>query len=226
MSLTIKNTPFYRYTYNTKFSFQLLESYINSVEEQIKTSKEKYNQNKETIIIEDDPEMGSAQIIEVHNGIDSQTFDLSEIFLEHFPNIQRRSALLTLYSFLEHELTQLCILFKKTENFNLELKDINGKGIISKTIIYLEKVACLKIKDWTKIHDIRKIRNLIVHNDGRLIDNDGKQLKEMRIVRATKLLSGETELIIEEGYLPYVLQTFKTQFEIIDKEIKLKYPDK
>lgn len=226
MSLTIKNTPFYRYKYDTQFSFQLLESYINNVEEQIKTSKENYHLKKETIIIENDPEMNHAQIIDIHNGLDSDTWDLDEIFGEHFPNIQRKSALLALYSFLEDELIQLCTLFKKTENFSLSLKDINGKGIIAKAIIYLEKVACLQIQSWKKIHDIRKIRNLIVHNDGRLIDNEGKQLKEMKIVNATELLSGETQLMIGEGYLPYVLHTFKTQFEIIDKEIKRKYPDK
>jgi hypothetical protein len=226
MSLSIKHTPFYRYTYNTQFSFHLLESYIHNIEEQIKSSKENYKEKKETIVIEEYPEMGFAQVIDIHNGLDSQTFNLDEIFLDHFPNIQRKSALLTIYSFFEYELILLCNLFTKTENFSLKLDDINGKGIISKAILYLEKVAGIKIKSWQKIHEIRIIRNLVVHGEGRLLDSEGKKVKEVKIIKTSKLLSCDTELKIEEGYLQYILKTFQEQFELIDKEIKLKYPDK
>lgn len=225
MSLTIKNTPFYWYTYKTQFSLQLLESYINTVEKQIQISIENYKDKKETIIIEEDPVMNTAYYVDTHNGLDSQTWDLDEIFLEHFPNIQRKSALLTLYSFLENELTQLCLLFKETNKFTVELNDLHGKGI-SKTIIYLKKVIGLQIDDWKKIHDIRQIRNLVAHNDGRLLDSDGKPRNEINIVNRTELLNGQTDLKIEDGYLQNVLKTFKTQFEILDKEIKARYPDK
>lgn len=217
MGLTIKNTPYYWYTDRTQFSFQLLETYVNSVEAQIQFSKTDYEDKKETIFIEEDPERNIAQRIDLHNGLDSQTWDLNEIFLEHFPNIQRKSALLTLYSFLENELYQLCFLFQDTNKFSIDLKDLNGKGI-SKTIIYLKKVVGLQIDSWEKIHEIRQIRNLIAHNDSRLVDSEGNPRSEINIVNKTNLLNGQTELKIENGYLQNVLATFRTQFEILDKK--------
>lgn len=54
---------------------------------------------------------------------------IEDLFKEHFPNLNRRSALITLFGFLEHELGKLCVKLKVNLNLAIDLKDIQGKGI-------------------------------------------------------------------------------------------------
>ena len=61
----------------------------------------------------------------------------------HFPNLQRQSALVTLFSFVEYELDGLCELFQKELGSRVELSDLKGSGI-DRAILYLERVAGLR----------------------------------------------------------------------------------
>ena len=220
-----KKTPSNWYQYEMIFSIELLNSYVLNIENQVKISIEEYQNKKETIIIDDTPEaMGSHRIFDLHNGLDSETWDLDGIFLEYFPTLQRRSAFLSLYGFLEHELDKLCILFKETGNYLIELKDLKDLGI-ERSITFLSKVANLPIDKgndkWEKIKSIQKIRNLIVHNDGKLIDINGNpRVKELEIVKKNEFLEGNTEIQIKDGFLAYVLGRFDDLFKYIDNLIK------
>ncbi len=54
---------------------------------------------------------------------------------------------------------------------------------------------------WKKLNSMYKIRNLIIHNDGQLIDFDGKPRNvELDIVKQNEYLSGDIEIMISEGY--------------------------
>jgi hypothetical protein len=69
---------------------------------------------------------------------------LEGIFKEYFPTLQRRSAFLSLYGFLEHELDKLCMLYSKTENDKIDFRELKNSGI-ERSIKYLEIVAMLPI---------------------------------------------------------------------------------
>lgn len=222
--MIIRKEPKNWYNYEIQFEVELLNSYIQNIEKQVKISIDNFHKEKETIILEEYPEENYARIISVHDGLNDETWHLPTIFLEYFPNLQRKSAFVSLYGFLENELDKLCVLFKSTENFKIDLKDINGSGI-ERATKYLEKVAevCTKkhLIEWAKIRRIQKIRNLIVHNGGKLVDIEGKiREQELKIINDEVLLDGEDEVFIKEGFLDYVLTTFDLYFKQIDDSIQ------
>lgn len=141
--------------------------------------------------------------------------------------MQRKSALISLYSFLEFELDNLCALLKKQEGYKIDFKDIKGKGI-ERSILYLKKVANLQLDKgdsiWLEVINIQKIRNLIVHNNSKLKLLDGKQKEdESQYIKGNIFLSGESEIIINKGFLTHVLKSFNELFKKIDSLIQKKY---
>ncbi|OGU10488.1 MAG: hypothetical protein A2X61_08650 [Ignavibacteria bacterium GWB2_35_12] len=224
---TPKRIPANWYQYNVKFSIELLEVFINNIENQIKTSIHEYNDKKETLFLDEQPEINYARIVDVHQGLDSETWDLNGIFKEYFPTLQRRSAFLSLFGFLEHELDNLCMLYKKTNNYKIDPRDLKDLGI-ERSIKYLDIVVSLPFdksnNKWVNVKSIQKIRNLIVHNEGKLIDIEGNlRNNEQQIVLQNEFLSGDNVIIMEEGYLNFVLKTFDLLFKYIDELIQNQY---
>jgi len=217
---TPRKVPSNWYRFDLKFSIELLEVFVKNSESKIDLSIQEYSKKKETLVLDEMPETNTARIVDVHKGLDSESWDLDGIFNEYFPTLQRRSAFLSLYGFLEHELDMLCMLYKKSQNQNVDFRDLKDLGI-DRSVKYLMIVAGLPIKKgdnkWGNVKSIQKIRNLIVHNDGKLIDLDNLPRKtEQRIVSDNDFLSGENEIIMQKGYLLYVLETFDSFFKYVD----------
>ena len=218
-----KQVPLNWYKYDVRFSVELLEAYIRGVEQQVLIAIEEYRSQKEVIISEEIPEEGSTRIVEAHRGLDSETWNLGGIFEDYFPNLQRRGALITLYSFLEHEINGLCELFMRVDGITVSPTDMRGTGVDC-AVLFLVKVVGLQIDKsttgWQEIRNIQKIRNLIVHNDGKLRDRSGKEKLELaKYVADSPCLSGDDEIRILPGYLSHVLEAFDRQFQEIDRLI-------
>lgn len=207
------------YSYDASLSIQLLWKYIEGIEQQIEDGKKRFKQELE-IRIEDRGGLEEGRAKREYRGLDDETWDLDNVFERYFPNLQRRSALITLYSFLEHELNQLCHLFSNVENLRIGLDDISGKGIL-RAFLFLEKVIGLQINRqsglWIDIKNIQLLRNRIVHQDGRLLD--GKDPLR-HYINSSSGLSGDTEVNILNGFLDHVLTTFDHQFQELDQFIK------
>lgn len=221
---TPRKVPINWYRFDIKFAIELLEAFVKNVENQVKSGIQNFVDKKETFILEEHPEEKSAKIVDVHEGLNSEMWDLNSIFKEHFPNLQRRSAFISLYGFLEHELDKLCTLFKETEHYKIDLKDFNDSGIV-RSIKYLNKVANLPIdkddKRLQTVKSLQKIRNVIVHNDGELTGIDGKiRPNEFAYVQQNEFLSGDKEIILNEGFLFYVLDSFHDLFKYLDELIQ------
>ncbi len=215
-----RKVPLNWYRFDLKFSIELLEVFVKNAEFQIDLSMQEYSCKKETLVLDEIPEMNTARIVDVHQGLDSESWDLDGIFKEYFPTLQRRSAFLSLYGFLEHELDKLCMLYKKSQNQNVDFRDLKDLGI-ERSVKYLMIVAGLPIEKgcnkWGSVKSIQKIRNLIVHNDGKLIDLDNLSRKvEQRIVSDNDFLTGENVIYMQKGYLLYVLKTFDSFFKYVD----------
>jgi hypothetical protein len=224
---TLKNAMLNWYKFDILFSIELLDIFINNVESQIKTSIQNFIDQKETLILNEQPEIFSARIVDVYDGLDSESWDLERVFKEHFPNLQRKSALISLYSFLEFELYNLCVLFKTKEDYKIDLKDIKGRGI-EKSVLYLKKAADVHLdisdNNWNELINIQKIRNLIVHNNSNLTSLDGKLKEdELKYINRNEFLTGESEIIIDYGFLTHVLTSFNNLFKQIDNLIQKKY---
>ena len=223
MLYTPKKVPLNWYRYDSRFSLELLKEYIGDVEQQVNATIESFRKEKETRVLEDVSAEGFSRAVEMYRGLDDETWDLKEIFEELFPNLQRRGALITLYSFLENKLDELCELFIQVEKIKISLNDLRGAGV-DRSVLFLTRIMGLQIDQsttvWQEIKNIQKVRNLIVHNDAKLIDRSGNQIADVtKYVTTSPYLSGNDEIEILDGYLPHILETFDLQFQDIDKLI-------
>lgn len=212
------------FRYDISFSVELIESFLHGVEKQATESLDAYAKHKETYIEEVAPEEGIERVYKIHQGLDSETWDLESIFGEYFPNLQRRSALLTIWGYFEHELDKLCQLYQSEKTYNLALADLKGKGI-DRAVNYLQKVAGLNThresEEWNHLKNIQKIRNIIVHQDGKLLDQKGCPIKDaVAYVNQMDCLAGDSEVMIKAGFLKHVVNMFKKYFMLIGESIK------
>ena len=84
------------YQYDARFSSDLMISFVVGIVKQAAESIASYISAKQS---------------DRHRGLDESSWDLKEIFEEYFPSLQRRSAFLTVWGFLEHQLDQLCLFY-------------------------------------------------------------------------------------------------------------------
>ena len=207
-------------------SAELIDRFIDAVESQALESIERYRKGKQCRLVEfDDADQTFAERIEEYRGLGSDTWDLQSLFEEYFPSLQRRSAFLTVWGYFEHELDKLCSLYKAEKNFRLDLSDMNGHGI-DRSTRYLEKVAGINVQydsqEWKEIKKIRELRNKITHQDGRLLNKQGRPAVELiSYVEKSALLKKDGDgVILKEGFLKYVVDVFSAYFGLIAESIK------
>lgn len=190
------------------FFLRTLQRYIDSFEELLQQNKEEH---------ENALKAGQLSWEE-----DSYHSDELWKFDEVFPKILRNSFLVTCHSYLEHKLNDYCRYLRKDHALLLDVNDLKGSGI-ERASKYLKLVAKLDFPDtnhsWNEIMYLNKIRNFIVHNEGRL--NDSKKAKAVRdyISRHSDLLSlDEREtIILTGGYCKYIIDILMAFFNTFNK---------
>jgi hypothetical protein len=146
------------------------------------------------------------------------------VFEQHFPNVQRQSALVTLLGFLEYQLGDLCSLYSTERELRIAPTDLRGSGV-KRAVDYLIKVVGLELSsdsDVSKeVASIQRMRNVIVHNAGSFFDKRGVPLHhESRYVESRKDLSHENgKILIAHGYLRHVVETFDAYLQAIDHAV-------
>ncbi len=199
------------YRYDVSFSIELITSFVQGIEKQAAESVAAFRASKHS---------------DGHQGLDEDSWDLKEIFEAYFPSLQRSSAFLTVWGFLEHELDKLCLQYQSEKGFGLTLSDLSDKRI-DRSTSYLEKVAGLEglksSKEWDEIKTVQRIRNVVAHDNGRLRDHQGKS-KSGIVGDMKKLgfLSGEDEIIFAEGFLSKVTGACNNYFKVIAAAVDAK----
>lgn len=213
------------------FELPVLRAYVKAVEEQIKNSA---NWRKKAEVVEtiEIPDEGIYHETSVVDGLDDTTYSFETVFDEYFPQLQRQSALIVLYSFLEREtghLTELCQKVFKAGGGPTQ----SGQGsTIARYRRYLETEIGLAISEadpaWLAIDDgIRVVRNQIVHNNAKAPDpgtDDSKKLEAYLAEHKTSdLIAMDREsIVLKPGYLNYVLSSFDAFFTTLNNAIKAK----
>jgi hypothetical protein len=213
------------YETDVSTALELMDSFVNGVEEQAAESAQKFETHKETDVEEYDD---SSVLVERYRGLDNQTFtSLKSIFEEYFPSLQRRSAFLTVWAMFENELSKLCERYRNERCSRLAFSDLQGKGIEQSTK-YLERVAGLDLhksrsQEWARIKKMNSLRNVIVHQDGSLRNGSSDQVKSaLTYIKETDTLSIlDNEIEIKEGFLAHVLETVRIFFRQIGEAIKI-----
>jgi hypothetical protein len=209
------------------FSLPLISSFVQLVEDQVKTATQKFRSDKFIEIVEDDNGdygMEGHPVISF-GGLDSDAYDIDTLWEEYFPNLLRRSALITVYGYFEHELVRLCYLYRNEKHFRLSLTDLKDDGILGATN-YLWKVANLNVyKDttlWRSMNQIRIVRNRVVHHDGRIADSDGQIRPELSeaIKQLEYIQRDKNEVFLEEGFVSRTVDIFSQYFKLIDDSIQ------
>ena len=214
-----KNVVLNWYQYDISPSIELITSFVEGIEAQVDESIAKFENEKESFFLEEYPEANLARFVEVHQGLDGEAWDLRGIFVDDLPNYQRRSVLVFLSSFFEHKLDELCLLYQSEHSYKLLPSDLSGKGITRSTN-YLRKVVEIEVyKDseiWEHIQNIQKLRNIIVHQAGKLtgLINDVK-----KYIEQIASLDGKNEVIIKSGFLGFVISKFGAYFKLLGDSI-------
>lgn len=221
------NAPWYWYDFYAKPELQLLTSYIKAIESQIAAGIAHYEGNRKSELVVLSEEEGIAEEIEHYAGLESMSWNLDDVFKGYFPNLQRKSAFITLYAFLEHEVEQLSYRLRLESKLTVEPGDLAGQGVF-RSLSYMEKVIVLNIDKsmaWNKVKGLNKLRNLIVHNDGKLAALENERLSDIKVL---KQLRPHVEFLddgisIKPTFLPHTLKLFDELFQYLDEAIGIKY---
>jgi hypothetical protein len=125
------------------------------------------------------------------------------------------SFFVTVYFYLESELTRHCYDLEKRNKEKLELSDIVGTGV-QRAMTYLIKVHHIELSlgnspEWEKIQNFSILRNCIVHNQGRLDEGFGQREKLIKFIQkpSSRLQLEETRCILNKEFCLDALNTVK-----------------
>lgn len=129
------------------------------------------------------------------------------LFLKNF----RYSVVVTIYSFLETTLNDLCYHLCRSKKLLLALDEIKGDGI-ERARLYLQKVCLINFPDnsheWQEIQKFNLIRNCIVHTEGNVEEIKSPD-KLKRVIRSTKGVCLDPQIQrfvhIEKAYIPSII---------------------
>ncbi len=77
---------------------------------------------------------------------------------------------------------------------------------------------------WKELVQIQKIRNVCAHQDGSILDKNGKEIEAIKSdINSSKYLStmsNGAEVFLEEGYLFYVHEVFTKYLQLVGNSIE------
>ncbi len=110
---------------------------------------------------------------DIHEHYEDQYYQ----YTEFYPAIFNNSTLLSLYSFFELNLKELCHTMETYQGLRIKLKDLSGQNYVEKSRRYLELVVGIDLSDlqstWEKITFYQRIRNKIAHNNSSIVEKKG-----------------------------------------------------
>lgn len=209
-------TPIHDFSFN----ISLLRGFIYQTEAAISENIDKYESDgPDTFVIDEHPEDNIYITLNHYMGLDDQSFDLDKTFKIHYPSIMRRSAFLTIFGLLEHEMENFCNSYSKDKKTNIKLSDLKGSGF-ERIDLFLKRIIGLtQSTNYSELKKIIKLRNSCAHNDARFVTNDGQPIKEIDVLlqKYPALLEKDGEQVLFKGN---VLMTFFNVFEEYIKEIE------
>lgn len=143
-----------------------------------------------------------------------------------FPTILWKSLFLSTYFLLENSLDQICKNLKKSNSYNLTLKDINGNGIF-RSSLYLKKVCNIKkpfeSQTWTEVNDFNKIRNIFVHSDGIISKSATETIKVCKKYHQIQLIEYDEDnfsIQIDSEFCKYSLRKIEKLIYEVHNEMQ------
>jgi hypothetical protein len=128
-----------------------------------------------------------------------------------FPKIQRYSLFTSLLGMIEHHLRGFCHSAKEICEVELSAADLRGHGI-AQSLDYLTKVCHFRISrnnksNYNHLKMFQKMRNAIVHADGRLTGRDLTTIRQYRKRNPHFEVTERNEILLSSGFLYTVILT-------------------
>jgi hypothetical protein len=139
-----------------------------------------------------------------------------------YPSIHRESIVLTIFSFLENELNNLCNILTQSVDSSVKLKDLKGQGV-ERSLLFLRKIAGFDFSSMSAeidyIRSVNQLRNHIVHNGG-VLPEDPKHRVNLFIASHQNLTGTPgNSLHVYEGFVPEFLQVLLDFFEKLQVQV-------
>lgn len=196
------------YRWETEFAFDNLADYLNIIEGQFASFRElernKISRNPPTGLSEEQLADWQAEI---------QLFE--EQYDRDFPSNIRYSFLILLYIVFETRLKAICDEISKRKGLDLREKEHRDTAL-ERADTFFQKIAKLPKPEptlWKWLDDFQKVRNCIVHANGKLeLSKDVARLKAL-CNAAMGLSSCADLLVIERCYCEKTLEVTKSYFK-------------
>jgi len=141
-----------------------------------------------------------------------QYWELSKVY----PNIQRKSELMSIYTILENTIMRICLVYQSSIDNPVKMKDLEAHGIIDQGKRYLEKVVRLdfpsKHDSWKEIDKIQQIRNSFVHAAGHVKTGNKDLIKYIKQSPFLEL-KNNNQVEISNGFSEHCLDVFANFFD-------------
>lgn len=134
--------------------------------------------------------------------------------VDEFANILRKSFFLNLYGFFESQLEQLCHSLENYDNMPQWPTDSKLGSILDLAKPFLKEIGFpLGYRVWQEITHYRRLRNCIVHSEGR-IDRfrDETTLRRYIIDRTGSLTFNGNEIVLKKEFCEEALCTVRDDF--------------
>lgn len=150
------------------------------------------------------------------------------LYKETFPRILLNSFYVTAYTLLESEIYSVARRVGKKQTQVFDVSEIRGKDYLQSACYYIEKLTAVDAKtfsSWSELTEGRRLRNIIIHSNGKLIENKDIELAEKHKVcseSSIELPSGRSikELSITYDYCKDFLDTLRAFFAELYKRMK------
>ena len=147
---------------------------------------------------------------EYYENAHDEYWELSKVY----PNIQRKSELICIYTILENTINRICLGYESFIENPVKMKDLEANGIIDKGKCYLEKVVLLDFptnhESWIEITKIQQIRNSFVHAAGHVKTGNTDLIKYVNQSKYLVLKNDEIEIL--NGFSEHCLNVFEDFF--------------
>lgn len=154
------------------------------------------------------------EIIEVDEYFSEDYYMIEDIHVVMY----RKSTLVSVYSFLENSMNNLCSHLGSRHAYPVKLNDLRGEGIV-RAKDYLDKLAKVDFSalngEWSHLKTLNKIRNCIVHSEGDIkTSKSSSQLENIVAITSGLSLRNERKIKIEREYIDFSINKVE---EFLDK---------
>ena len=194
---------------STEFRLESFRTYTEELEG-------KFQQDKESLFTKQNQLLSGLPNEEreiFESGLSDDYYTIEEVYIGQY----RKSTLVSIYSFLEYAMNDLCKLCQKFYAITLNYEHLKGAGI-TRAKLYLEKVIKVNFEtlnpEWDELQNMNKVRNRIVHADGVLDEN----LKNL-VVRTQGLsINNYRDLLVDRTYIDFSITTVERFLEKLYSE--------